>query len=159
MVVATMIAAAVLAWVFWPDPAPEPRAREYRDVTACLLTGEAGVDGPEAAPVWAGMQEASLSTAAKVQYLEVSGPQTAENAEGYLASLIQSRCDLVLAVGDAQTAALTARAGQYPDDRFVLIGGGQSASNVSVVDSGDSELIRVTVRNLVTEAVGEPAAD
>jgi DNA-binding LacI/PurR family transcriptional regulator len=154
-----MVVAAVLAWVFWPDPVPESRAREYRDVTACLLTGAAGVDEPEAAPVWAGMQEASLTTAAKVQFLEVDGPQTAENAEGYLASLIQSRCDLVLAVGDAPTTALAARAGQYPDDRFVLIGAGQGGPNVSVVESDESEQIRVTVRNLVADAVGDPAAD
>lgn len=45
----------------WPDDPAEPRAREYRDVTVCLLTGAAGVTDPAAAPVWAGMQESSLT--------------------------------------------------------------------------------------------------
>lgn len=149
------VLAAIVTWIVWPEPeGPQPRAREYRDVTACLLTGERGIGGTEAAPVWAGMQEASLETLAKVQFLEVDGAQTAENAQTYLASLVQGRCDLVLAVGDAQLAAVAATAPKHPDLRFVSVGGTVTSANVSVVEETTPNQVRDQVSALVKEAVG-----
>ena len=46
-----------------------PRARQYLAFNACLLTGSRGLAGPQAAQAWAGMQDASLATRAKVEYL------------------------------------------------------------------------------------------
>jgi basic membrane lipoprotein Med (substrate-binding protein (PBP1-ABC) superfamily) len=150
-----LVLVAVLAWIVWSDPAgPPPRTREYRDVTACLLTDERGISGAQAAPVWAGMQEASLATLAKVQFLEVDGAQTPENAQTYLASLVQSRCDLVLAVGDAQLAALAATAPKYPNMRFVSVGGTASGPNVSVVEETTPKQVQNKVNELVRSAVG-----
>lgn len=145
----------VLAWALWPSD-PPPRQREYRAETACLLTGEKGVAAPEAAPVWAGMQDASLATRVKIQYLEVDGPQTPENAETYLASLAQSRCDLILAVGAAPTAGLRAASHRFPARRFVGIGGGEPGDNVSIVDVSGPEGARAKAKELVSGiAAGE----
>ncbi|MEV7228786.1 MULTISPECIES: hypothetical protein [Polymorphospora] len=152
MSVALVVAVgALLTWVLWPEPESEPRAREYRDVTACLLTGASGVQSPEAAPIWSGMQDASVETLVKVQFLEVDGPQTAENAGTFLASLAQSRCDTVITVGDAPVAALQSIAPRFPNVRFVGIGGGASLDNVSVVEAGAPDDLRSVIRRLVTE--------
>lgn len=118
--------------------------------TACLLTGDKGVSAPEAVPVWAGMQEASLATHVKVQYLEVDGPQTSENAETYLASLVQSKCDLILAVGAAPTAAMRAASDRFPASQFVGIGDGEPGDNVSIVDLSGQDAVRSKVRELVS---------
>ncbi|WFE21098.1 hypothetical protein O7621_25100 [Solwaraspora sp. WMMD937] len=157
-----VVVAVLLTVVLWPDDPEEPRAREYRDVTACLLTGSAGVTDPAAAPVWAGMQDASLQTRARVQFLEVNGPQTADNAAGYLASLAGSQCQLVLAVGEAPTAATAGDATRYPQVDFVLVAEGQpagDAGNVTVVSDADPAAVQQRVRDLVAAAVGDPADD
>ncbi|MGN9801925.1 hypothetical protein [Micromonospora sp. L32] len=149
MVAVLVVVAGVLAWALWPAAAPPPRQREYRAETACLLTGEKGVAAPEAVPVWAGMQEASLATHVKIQYLEVSGPQTPENAETYLASLVQSRCDLILTVGAAPVGALRAGGARFPTVRFVGINGGNASSNVSVVEANSPQVAQQKSRELI----------
>src|SRR5947207_16029154 len=93
------------AWWLSSRNAEPPRARQYLAFTACLLTGADGIAGADAAPVWAGMQDASAQTRAKVEYLSVSEPATKENAEPFLASLVSRQCDVVLVVGSAQVAA------------------------------------------------------
>jgi hypothetical protein len=151
----TVVTVGSLVWVLWPADGPvEPRARQYLDFTACLLTDEKGVAGPEAAPVWAGLQDASLATRAKVQYLAVVGPQTVANAGTFLASLAQGRCDVILAAGEVPVATVVRDASQFAGVRFVVVGGGVSSSNVSVLieDSGDA--VRAAVGRLVTGAVG-----
>jgi hypothetical protein len=55
--------------------------------------------GAAAAPVWAGMQDASLATHAKVQYLQVTGEATVGNALPYLATLVQRRYAVVFGAG------------------------------------------------------------
>ncbi|MEH0821539.1 MULTISPECIES: hypothetical protein [unclassified Micromonospora] len=149
MVAVVLAAVVLLAWVLWPADPPPPRQREYRAETACLLTGEKGVTTPEAAPVWAGMQEASLATHVKIQYLEVNGPQTAANAESFLASLVQSKCELILAVGPAPVGALRATAARFPSVHFVGVGGGTAASNVSIVEVDRPDSARQKTKELV----------
>jgi hypothetical protein len=153
-VTASLVAAAaagLLGWALWPSagPAPQPRARQYLGFTACLLTDRRGVAGPETGPVWAGMQDASLAIHAKVQYQAVIDGVTAADASPYLAGLIERHCDLVLAVGAAQTAAVAAEAAKHPSVRFVTVGGGTPAANVSVVDAATP----VQVRNQIAAAV------
>lgn len=143
-VVVAVGAAAALGWALWPDEV-DPRARVYTDATACLLTPADGVNGREAAPVWAGMQEASLATRGKVQFLEVDGPQTREQAVTFLATLAGSRCDLVLTVGQAQNAALTASAASYPNIKFVIVGPGKEQKNVSVINQSAPDAVRAEV--------------
>jgi hypothetical protein len=145
-------AAAVLGWALWPDEV-DPRARVYTEATACLLTPADGVSGREAAPVWAGMQEASLATRGKVQFLEVDGPPAREQAVTYLATLAGGGCDLVLTVGKAQNDALTASAASYPKVSFVMIGAGKEQNNVSVIAVDTPDDVRAQVGAKVASAL------
>ncbi|MFM9448243.1 BMP family ABC transporter substrate-binding protein [Streptomyces acidiscabies] len=119
--------------------APDTRAREYRDVDACLLTGEDGIArGTVAATVWDGMQQASKETRARVTYVPVTGEQSADNARPFVNGLVQRQCDVVLAVGTPQVRAAEAAAGQHPSVPFVVVGGGEATrDNVTVVRPGE----------------------
>jgi basic membrane lipoprotein Med (substrate-binding protein (PBP1-ABC) superfamily) len=145
-----VVAIVVVAWLTWPRqrPAP-PRARQYRDAVACLLTDDRGLNGPQAAAVWAGMQDASVTTLVRVQYLQVDGAQSTQNAEAFLGTLIQSKCAVIIAVGKAPVDALPGVAARFPDRRFVVVGGAAGGSNVSVVD-GDGESLRKAAKDAVT---------
>ncbi|MEU2744259.1 BMP family ABC transporter substrate-binding protein [Streptomyces sp. NPDC007095] len=112
---------------------PAPRARQYTSFAACLLTDASGITGPQAAPVWAGMQDASLATHAKASYLAVAGPETEANAQAYANTLIQQRCDLVLAVGKAPASAVRKLAPSSPKSRFITVGSGSSLHNVGFI--------------------------
>ncbi|MEV7235912.1 BMP family ABC transporter substrate-binding protein [Streptomyces sp. NPDC051020] len=122
---------------------PDARARQYRNFNACLLTGDKGVvAGSPAAPVWAGMQQASADTRARVTYVPVMGEQTVSNAQPHMNSLMQRRCGIVLASGPAQAEAARSVAKSHPETPFVVIGeasaGGSSASgNLTSLDPGE----------------------
>lgn len=114
---------AVVAWVAWPVAEPEvPRAREYRDYDMCLLTGQKGIAEGPAAAAWAGMQTVSLETNVRVGYMPVSGEQTPARAQQFLATQVQQRCAIIVAVGEAQVAAVAAVKDQYPLVKFVPLG-------------------------------------
>jgi hypothetical protein len=149
-----VVLGALVVWLVWPEKRPEPpRARPYLDYTACLLTDAQGVAGAAAAPVWAGMQDASLATHAKVQFLQVTGEATVGNALPYLATLVQRRCAVVFAVGPAQVAAVAADAAKHPAVQFVVAGGSSPASNVAVIDSSDPGQVRGQADRLLRDAV------
>jgi basic membrane lipoprotein Med (substrate-binding protein (PBP1-ABC) superfamily) len=151
---AALLVAVLLVWALWPTHTEQqPRARQYLAFTACLLTDSQGVAGAEAAPVWAGMQDASLATRAKVQYLSVSGPQTVENALPFLSSLAQGRCDLVFAVGAVPVGAVRQGASTFPNIRFVVVGGGAQGSNVSKVDGSSPAETQAAVKRVLVDAV------
>jgi hypothetical protein len=156
--VVVVLVAGLLAWVLWPDGRPDPRSRVYTEATACLLTPAAGVVDKQAAPVWAGMQQASLATRGKVQYLEVDGPQTSAQAATYLATLARSKCDLILTVGDAQNAALGRAAASYPSMRFIAVGEAEARANVSVLDGSVPDRVAETVRTAVSAALQDVTA-
>ena len=118
-----------------------------------MLTDGQGLAGAQAAPVWAGLQDASLSTHAKVQYLQASGPDTAANAAPYLASLVQRKCAVVVAVGPAQVGAVATEATKYPGVRFVVVGVAGSGKNVMSIDSSVPAEVRSRVAKTITDAV------
>jgi|tagenome__1003787_1003787.scaffolds.fasta_scaffold20883317_2 basic membrane lipoprotein Med (substrate-binding protein (PBP1-ABC) superfamily) len=149
---ALLVAIAATVWLAWPTD-PAPRARAYLDYTACLLTDDHGVAGAAGAPVWAGMQKASADTRAKVQYASVAGPQTADNAVPFLTGLAQSRCDLVLAVGDGPVGAVGRVAARFPRTRFVVVGAKVAGGNVSTVAAGTAAETTVAVQRIVATAV------
>lgn len=131
----------LIAWLVWPAGEPPPRARQYRDTVACLLTDERGLAGSEAAAVWAGMQQASTETLVRVQYLQVDGAQTAKNAAVFLGTLVQSRCSLIIAVGQAPVTALPTVAPRFPATQFISVGSGRPGGNVSTME-GDATTLR-----------------
>ncbi|MBY8885842.1 BMP family ABC transporter substrate-binding protein [Streptomyces sp. PTM05] len=128
--------------------ATTPRARQYTDFNACVLTDGQGVVGRQAASVWSGMEDASLTTHAKVSSLPVYGPATVANAVPYVNSLVQRRCDMVLAVGGVQAAAVEQVAPRHSGVRFVVIGQGVPRANVTVLkaDSTTRSAVAATVR-------------
>ncbi len=153
------VVAGLVTWLVWPAPAPRvdpPRERQYLDFTACLLADDRGIAGPEAAPVWAGLQDASLATQAKVQYLPVIGAQTTANALTFLATLAQGRCDVIFAVGDVPVAAARQGAGEYPHTRFVVVGQPGTASNVSSLRATTPTEVQAAVKKTVVDAAPQP---
>ncbi len=150
--VVAVLAIAALTWVLWPSPEP-PRARPYLAYTACLLTDDQGLAGRPAMHAWAGMQDASLATHAKVQYLPVIGAQTRANALPYLASLLQRQCSIVIAAGDAPNQALAAEAGSHPGVLFVGVGAAPATGHLTVVAATSPDQIRHDIDTLVTNAV------
>jgi hypothetical protein len=96
------------------------RARVYESFQACLLTGPRGIVSAPAGQAWAGMEDASLKTRAKVSYLSVSGPATEANAASFLGSLLVRKCDVIIASGPTEQAAVLADAPRFPGVRFIV---------------------------------------
>ncbi|MFJ8580373.1 hypothetical protein [Micromonospora sp. NPDC093277] len=132
------------------DNRGEPRARQYGSFTSCLLTDQDGIGGVVAAPVWSGMQDASLATLTKIQYLSVIGAQTTDNAGTFVASLVQSQCDLVILAGEVPVSAAGASSGRFPEQRFVAVGDqpGETRSNLTWL-TGSPETLRGKVDDVV----------
>lgn len=148
---------AGVTWMLWPSnevKAPAPRARQYSDFSACLLTDEAGVGSQQARPVWAGMQRASAQTSAKVSFLEAIGPADADNISSYLNTLLQRRCDVVLAAGAPQVAAVVAEASSAPGTHFIVVGAPSPGANVASLTVGGDDAVKVAVARLIDDAVG-----
>jgi basic membrane lipoprotein Med (substrate-binding protein (PBP1-ABC) superfamily) len=129
---------------------PPARARVYSAYDACLLTGAGGIADPAAAPLWAGMQDASQATRAKVSYLAVSGPATAANTQPYLGALLVRHCNVIVTDGPAEQAAATADASRFPGVHFVIVGNAVAAANVTVLGGARSAL-RAAVAGLITK--------
>jgi basic membrane lipoprotein Med (substrate-binding protein (PBP1-ABC) superfamily) len=130
---------AILAWPRGRE-LPPARAREYRDVDACLLTGPAGITDSQAATVWAGLQDASAATRVRVSYLAVVGPETQANALPFVQSLVQKNCSVIVATGPVEVGAAAGVARDHGEIHFVLIGGTRSGDNVVIVDSAADQL-------------------
>lgn len=144
MIAALVVVVGAVTWLVWPSSDDEPRARQYKETAACLLTDDKGLNDAQAAAVWSGMQKASEQTLVRVQYLTVTGPQTRENAETFLGTFTQSKCTVILAVGTAPTQAVPQVAPRFPGIKFVTVGGGGNSgggSNVSTV-TGDATALQ-----------------
>ncbi|MBB5872534.1 basic membrane lipoprotein Med (substrate-binding protein (PBP1-ABC) superfamily) [Allocatelliglobosispora scoriae] len=135
----------LVTWLVWPSPEP-PRARKFLEITACLLTDDKGITGPQAAQIWAGMGDASAENHVQTEYLAVTGDQTAENALAYLNGLAMGHCDLLFATGDAQVAAVRTGAARFPAVLFRPVGQVPSAANVESVQGDD---LRSAARDIV----------
>jgi basic membrane lipoprotein Med (substrate-binding protein (PBP1-ABC) superfamily) len=138
LVVAAVAAAGVTAGLLIAGsgggPAlPPSRARVYENVDACLLTGPQGVSDPAAAQAWAGMEDASKATTARVSYLAAAGPATEADASTFLGSLLVRGCRVIVAVGTPEGAAVLAQARQYPRVQFVVAGQASGPANVTAL--------------------------
>ncbi|MET7759105.1 BMP family ABC transporter substrate-binding protein [Streptomyces sp. NPDC005389] len=139
-----------------PGTPPDTRARAYQDYDACLLTDERGiVTGAPAAPVWEGMQAASLDKRIRVTFVPVMGEKSVENARPFLNGLVQRDCEIVVASGAPQVAAAEAAVEKNPKVRFVTVGeaGGAAHDNLVRVAPGASlkDDITATVKRLAHE--------
>ncbi|MFG2149533.1 BMP family ABC transporter substrate-binding protein [Streptomyces sp. NPDC048696] len=136
---------------------PPTRARAYTEQQACLLTPERGLADASVGPVWAGMQDASVKTHAKVSYLAVAGEQSAGNAAPYLATLASRKCTVVLTVGAAPRGAVALDGPKFPKTRFLVVegtGGAKSAgANVKVLASTGDSGVRGEVASAVESAL------
>ncbi|MGW2656910.1 BMP family ABC transporter substrate-binding protein [Streptomyces sp. NPDC001478] len=158
-----VVGVLVAVWAFGGDEEtptpPDSRARQYREFDACLLTGESGITGGDAAAVWRGMRRASDATRVRVTHVPVMGEQSAANALPHLDGLIQRDCEMVLATGAAQTEAVRDRAKDRPRTRFVVIGTEKGEQDVNetrltVVKPGDglADEVDAVVRQAVKDA-------
>ncbi len=152
---ALLVAVALGAWALWPAGSsgstvfPASRERAYTNFTACLLTGPAGIAGVDAAPVWAGLERASAASKVQVRSLAVIGSDTAANAASYLDTLALSKCDLVVAAGNAEVAALGTQAKTFPGVHFLAVGVVPGASNVA---AGSAAAVTASVSGAVQAA-------
>ena len=113
---------------------PPSRARVYENVDACLLTGARGVADPAAAQAWAGMEDASRATTARMSYLAVTGPATEAQAVPFLGSLLVSGCRVIVASGTAERAAALAEAARFRWNTVRGDGsGGRQPTNVTAL--------------------------
>jgi hypothetical protein len=152
--VAVLAAAGVVAWLVWPRSAP-PHARQYLNVSACLLTDQAGIAaGAPAAPVWAAMESASLATHVMVSYLPSTGPA---DVTPMLNTLIQRKCGVIIATGAASSEVLAA--GKVnPHQHFLLVAAPGAAAapasgNTVVVSQSDAAgRIDQVIRSLAASA-------
>lgn len=153
--VGVLVLGLVAAWLFAGEEKhtpPDPRARQYKDFNACLLTDDKGItSGTTAATVWDGMQEASSDTQVRVTYVPVTGEQTTENALPFVNGLLQRKCSVVLAVGEAQVKAAEQQAPTHEKIRFVTVDGTKKAGNITAAKSGEG--LKETVADAIRDVV------
>jgi hypothetical protein len=150
-----MLVAGLVTWLLWPSrPAGQQPARErhYRSTTVCLLTDDKGVEGDIAKAVWAGMQEGSVATLTKVQYLPITGPQTAANGVTYFNTLGLQHCTVVVAAGAVPVAAMEEGCAQFPDIKYVAVGGDTKGKPFTAVDAGAFGAVRAAVKDIVVHS-------
>ncbi|NUR71023.1 MAG: hypothetical protein HOU81_09390 [Hamadaea sp.] len=155
---AGLILIVIAAFVLWPRSEEEPRARQYRDVSACLLTDSAGISSSAAKPVWAGMQDASLKTLGQVRFLSIAGPQDVSNGRTFVNSLVLSRCAVIVAAGKLPVETVTEVARESPHQKFVIVVAGDQTpapgvGNVSVVSATGEDATRTAVSNAIAQAL------
>jgi basic membrane lipoprotein Med (substrate-binding protein (PBP1-ABC) superfamily) len=125
------LAAGLFAWQSLSGGGPAPRLRQYvESFTACLLTDSRGLAATQTALVWRGMQAASHATQAKVEYLPVMSGSTVAAADPYLTSLVERHCNVVVATGRAQVAAVDTQARKFPSVQFVVPGPAVAGTHV-----------------------------
>ncbi|NUR52071.1 MAG: hypothetical protein HOV71_28425 [Hamadaea sp.] len=153
-VVLIVIAAVVL----WPRAEEEPRARQYRDVSACLLTDSAGITSAEVKPVWAGMQDASLKTLGQVRFLAIAGSQDVANGRTFVNTLVLGKCAIIVAAGKLPVETVTTVARESPHQKFaIVVSGGATPApgtgNVSVISASGDDATRDAVSSTIAQAL------
>jgi hypothetical protein len=128
LVKAAIVAAAAVAAVavfitartLWPRPATVavPQARQYLNVSACLLTGSSGVaPGSPGAQAWQAMQSASAGSHVMISYLPGTAPA---DVLSLLNTLVERQCGVIVVTGGSRVqVADVAKAN--PGRRFVLV--------------------------------------
>lgn len=160
LVSAGVVLIVVSVFILWPR-SEEPRGRQYRDVSACLLTDAGGITTDGVKPVWAGMQDASLKTLGQVRFLAITGQQSVANARAFVSTLALGRCAVIVAAGKLPVDAVLAVARENPGQKFVIVVADSSTSapasdDVSVITGSDDDATRMAVSSAVAEMLGGP---
>ncbi|MEV4943924.1 BMP family ABC transporter substrate-binding protein [Streptomyces zaomyceticus] len=135
---------------------PDTRARAYEDYDACLLTDDRGiVTGSQAAPVWEGMQAASLDKRIRVTFVPVMGEKSVANARPFLNGLMQRDCEIVVASGAPQVAAAEAAVEKNPKVRFVTVGGESGAAHDNLVRVAPGASLKDDIASTVKRLAAE----
>lgn len=100
------------------------------------------------------MQSASLATSMNVTYLAATGATGVADVQPYLNTLLHRRCDVVVAVGDKEVAAVAASAGANPAAHFVAVGSASAAPNVAAVDAAGGDVAAVVESKLLAANAG-----
>jgi hypothetical protein len=138
----TALGAFVTAWALLsPSAVVAPRARQYLDVSACLLTGPSGIAaGTPGAQAWHAMRSASLASHVMVSYLPDTGPA---DVPAMLNTLVERRCGVIVVTGAIRTQVAGA-ATAHPGRRFILVSTSAAAGfaamppNTVVVSAADA---------------------
>ncbi|MGH3636962.1 MAG: hypothetical protein ACRDTS_23335 [Mycobacterium sp.] len=72
----------------------------------------------------------------------------------FVNTLVQRKCDLVLAVGASEVAAVAAQAKVFPSARFVVVGSATAGGNLVVIPQGSAAQVRDAVAAAVESALG-----
>jgi hypothetical protein len=153
-VLVVCVIAGLALWALFADRkhASPPRQRVYSAYSACLLVGPGGLSGPGVAPVGSGLEDGSIATSAKVSYLAVVGAESPDNVSTYVSTLVVRKCDLVVGVGSAETAALLENAAANPTIHFAVVGASAQSANVASVATPDARDVRGLVKQLLVRA-------
>jgi len=131
------------------------QARQYLNVTACLLTDSSGIaPGAPGATAWRAMQSASLATHVRVSYLPVIAPAT---PSVMLGTLMERNCGVIIITG-APAAVVVKAARSDRHQEFVVVAASgtadpQGVRNLVVVSPGGAPAgIDQAVRALAAQA-------
>jgi hypothetical protein len=98
------------------------------------------------------MEDVSATGQVRASYLAVPDPVTAASVQSHLGSLLVSKCDLIIAVGTPERAAVLAQAREFPSVHFLVLGPAAGiASNVEALafaPSGTRAAVASAVRAL-----------
>lgn len=134
----------------WPNPKPSaPRERQYRSITACLLTDSDDLNGRLAKASWDGMQAASIATRIQVQHLAINGAQTPENGVTFYNTLGVQHCAAIVAAGELPVAAMQLGYQTFPNTKQVAVGGTVNTTSIVTVDTTFAETIAAAVKQIV----------
>jgi hypothetical protein len=82
----------------------------------------------------------------------VVGAESPDNVDTYVNTLIVRRCDLVLAVGAAETASAVRQAPAFPASRFAVVGASAAGTNIARIDGADPAAVTAEAKALLVEA-------
>lgn len=127
-------AAVIAAWMLWPGSgspsAAGPRARQYLDASACLLTGAGGVSrGTAGGRAWDAMESASVASHVMVSHLPSAEPA---DVPVLLNTLVERECGVIVVTGASQNQ-VTSAARANPGRRFILVTDGTAAGSAAVL--------------------------
>lgn len=170
---AVLAAVAVTAYVI-SRPAghsviqPAARTRAYNPYTACLITDDQGVSGPQAAPVWSGMQAAAAQTHESVTTLAILGGQSEQNAVTTLDTLALRGCDYILAAGPLPDQAVRSTADRFPKIPLAVVNltsapatpanAGGTPTGAAAASSAAPSAVSTTTANLTDITASDAAA-